>query len=379
MRQFESNQTPRADIDFEQTHSLVPLKDMGESYVRALLDKATAEYIYAGQNLFVRGSVDNTHIYLLYGDVSLEDDKQQCTAIKGRQTLLPLAHFQPRKHNAVAVSDCAILRIDSEQLDKLLTWSQVTDYLHSIISRERDMDEDVEWMMTVLHSNLFFKVPPLNVEQIFSEMHAECVEKGQVILRQGEIGEHCYFIKEGSAEVTRQNSEGKELLASIGPGRCFGEDALVNDAPRNATVTMSTDGVLMSLPKHAFYRLLKSPAVASLGLTQLYAEPATQKVLIDVRSDEEYAQGHLPMAANIPLHLLGIKSRLLSLTSEYVLYCDTTRRSSAATHLLAEQGFKVQLLSDAHKLFDGREGANHYLLERNSNYMLRGGVAVIGQ
>lgn len=363
-------------IDFNQTRTLVPLKDMGESYVRVLLESARADYVYAGQPVFKRGQVDNRHLYLLYGDISLVDGEGRHEAVKGRKSLLPLAHFQPRQHTATAVTDCALLSVDSTQLDKLLTWSQVTDYLHSVISRERDMDEDVEWMMTVLHSNLFYKVPPLNVEKIFAHMQSRTVSRGEVILRQGELGDSCYFIKEGSAEVTRQGSEGKELLATIGPGRCFGEDALVNEAPRNATVTMSSDGVLMVLPKHAFYQLLKSPTIATVSLPGL-SFPLERDVLIDVRSDEEYAAGHLPGAANIPLHLLGIKSRLLSLTVNYILYCDTGRRSSAATHLLAEQGFKVRCLSDARSLFNGVDTS--VALQTEQNYVLRSGVAVLGQ
>ncbi len=363
-------------VDFNQIRTLVPIKDMGEPYAQVLLESARADYIFAGQPVFKRGQLDNRHLYLLYGDVSLVDGDGRQEEVKGRKTLMPLAHFQPRQHTATAVTDCALLSLDSTQVDKLLTWSQVTDYLHSVISRERDMDEDVEWMMTVLHSNLFYKVPPLNVEKIFAHMQSQTVSAGDVILRQGELGDRCYFIKEGSAEVTRQGSEGRELLATIGAGRCFGEDALVNEAPRNATVTMTRDGVLMVLPKHAFYQLLKSPAIATVSLPSLVF-PLANDVLIDVRSDEEYTAGHLPGAANIPLHLLGIKSRLLSLTVNYILYCDTGRRSSAATHLLAEQGFKVRCLSDARALFNGVDTS--LPLQTEQNYVLRSGVAVLGQ
>lgn len=377
MQDLKMGAAQQAQFDYNQTRSLVPLKDMGESYVHVLLDSAQAEYIYAGQDVFKRGQEDHCHRYLLYGDISLEDAHHNITEIKGRKTLLPLAHYQPRKHTATAVTDCAILKLDSALLDKLLTWSQVTDYLHSVISRERDMDEDVEWMMTVLHSNLFYKVPPLNVEKIFSHMQSQLVHAGDVILRQGELGDQCYFIKEGTAEVTRHGSSGKEILATIGTGRCFGEDALVNEAPRNATVTMTSDGVLMILPKHAFYQLLKSPVVSTLSLSEWQSQSLPGAVLIDVRSDEEYGEGHLPGAANIPLHLLGIKSRLLSLTVEYILYCDTGRRSSAATHLLAEQGFKVRCLSDARTLFNGVDDSQS--LQTDKNYVLRSGVAVLGQ
>src|SRR5690625_7975242 len=101
---------------------------------------------------------------------------------------MPLSPYQPRRETAVAESDGSILRVDSERLDKLLTWSQVSDYLQLNMSRQRDLDEDMEWMLTVLKSNLFFKVPPINVEQIFSRLEpqvvyeigrASCRERGE--------------------------------------------------------------------------------------------------------------------------------------------------------------------------------------------------------
>lgn len=179
---------------------------------------------------------------------------------------MPIAHHQPRAFTAIAESDCSLLRIDSDRLDKLLTWSEVADYLQLSISRQRDLDEDVDWMMTVLKSNLFFKVPPLNVEHIFSRLTPQVVYSGDVIIRQGEMGDFCYFIKEGEAEVTRHIDGKRQHLATIGIGRCFGEDALVNETVRNASVSMSSDGVLMRLDKQDFYRLLKEPNVASIEL-----------------------------------------------------------------------------------------------------------------
>ncbi|UTF60717.1 cyclic nucleotide-binding domain-containing protein [Gilvimarinus sp. DA14] len=363
-------------IDLQQAKSLVPLKDMSPEHLDVLLQSAKAEYLYPGQVLFNRGSVDQCHLYLLYGDLLLEDAEGRETLLKGRSEIMPLKHHKPRRFQATAATDCAILRLRSEELDKLLTWSQVADYLHSVIARDRDMDEDVQWMMQVLHSNLFYKVPPLNVEEIFSEMTAQVVDAGEVIIRQGEIGDKCFFIKEGRAEVTRQGATGIEQVALIEAGRCFGEDALVNDAPRNATVSMLTDGVLMSLPKQGFFRLLRSAQVPSTTLSHLQQRDLTSSSIVDVRSDEEYALGHLPGAVNIPLHLLGIKSRLLRLGVDYICYCDTGRRSTAATHLLREQGFNVKVLADGSELFN-RADFDRYL-ETDKNYVLRDGLAVPG-
>nr|WP_324258686.1 cyclic nucleotide-binding domain-containing protein [Cellvibrio fontiphilus] len=367
---------PEVEFDLNLTHTLVPLKDMSESHLLALLEHAVSETLCAGQLLFSAGNYDGQHLYLLHGDVSLVAEDGSRSLIKGRSSLFPIAHQQPRQVTAIAETDCSLLRINSEQLDKLLTWSQVADYLQLNISRERDLDEDVDWMMTVLRSNLFFKVPPLNVEQIFSRLRSQVVYAGDVIIRQGEIGDQCYFIKEGEADVMRHEANTREHLATIGVGRCFGEDALVNDAPRNASVVMRTDGVLMCLAKQDFYRLLKEPLVATLAFNELEDALAKGAVMVDVRSEDEYSEGHLQQAVNIPLHILAIKGRLLNRENIYVFYCDTGRRSRAAAHLLAQQGYKTLALDACEQLFTPNSRL-HYLAD-TQNYLLRDGLAVAG-
>ena len=369
------NRPQLVGFDLNLTRSLVPLKDMSESHLLALLEDAVLEVAYPGQTLFSEGNYDGQHIYLLYGNVTLTDPQGQRTQIKGRQSFFPIAHHQPRLVNAVADSDCSLLRINSERLDKMLTWSQIADYLQLNISRQRDLDEDVDWMMTVLKSNLFFKVPPINVEQIFSCLTPQVVYTGDVIIRQGEIGDQCYFLKEGEADVTRNTDGKREHLATITAGRCFGEDALVNETVRNATVVMRTDGVLMRLEKQDFYKLLKEPDVATLALAD-FDVALVDSICVDVRSGEEYASSHLREAVNVPLNILAIKSRLLSKEKKYIFYCDTGRRSRAAAYLLAQQGYKALALADCPDLFSLAKYAA--LLNDSHNYVLRDGVAVKG-
>ena len=376
--QPQKHLTPiRAEFDLSLTRTLVPLKDMSEAHLLELLSNADSDVICAGQTIFARGSYDATHIYLLHGNVRLVDENNVTTIVKGRSTLLPIAHHQPRLVTATAESDCSVLRLDSERLDKLLAWSQVADYLQLNISRQRDLDEDIDWMMTVLKSNLFFKVPPINVEEIFSRLTPQVVYAGDVVIRQGELGDQCYFLKEGEAEVWRHNEAGRQLLAKVGVGRCFGEDALVNDAPRNASVVMLTDGVLMRLDKQDFYRLLKEPQVPSISLESYSDKLAAGAVAVDVRNEEEYAELHLDSAVNIPLNLLGIKSRMLDKNRAYIFYCDTGRRSRAAAHLLTQQGYQALALDDCTQLFSQSRWLS--LLDNRSNYVLRDGAAHKGQ
>ncbi|MBC6904793.1 cyclic nucleotide-binding protein [Saccharophagus sp. K07] len=348
--------------------TFVPLNALKPHYLEFLLEQGQVEYLYAGQQVFRRGVCDYRHVYLLNGRIRLEYSSGYSESVAAKDSFFPLANEMPRPCDGIAETDCAVLKLDSERLDRILSWSQISDYLLSELSVERDYDEDIGWIKTVLDSNLFYKVPPVNAERILDRMTPQVVLAGEVILRQGEIGNCCYFIKEGAARVTRRNDKGQEQhLADIGVGRCFGEDALVYETLRNATVTMATDGVLMRLEKNDFKLLLLEPQVeeASEEDCQGFADTP---VYIDVRAESEYDAGHLLLAANIPLGLLSLKKRLLRLDVPYVFYCDTGRRSRAAAYLLGKQGYNTFALKG------GLIGAGmQYQLISDTSYILRDG------
>lgn len=355
--------------------TLVPLHAMKKSFLEDLFLRAATQAVFAGESIFEAGTVDNQHIYLLFGDVSLQYSSGHTEVIHASENHAPLAHIQPRPCRAVALGDVTVLRIDSDQLDRTLSWSQIAEYLMSETSLQRDFDEDGDWMQTVLNSNLFFKVPPVNVEQIFSRLTPMVVHADEVIVRQGEIGNCCYFIKDGEALVNTYDEQLRKVvrLADIGEGRCFGEDSLVYEQVRNANVIMKMDGVLMRLEKSDFLLLLKEPAVDEVAEKDL-GNLAQEPILVDVRTGEEYADGHLALSANIPLNLLSIKKRLLSPERLYVFYCNTGRRSRAAAYLLGKQGYNVMTLA---KGIDGAVLCEQLVTE--PSYILRDGELVSAQ
>jgi CRP-like cAMP-binding protein len=286
------------DVTFAK--SLVPLNSLSENHLRELLRNNDPVVVFRDQCLFEAGNYDHQFIYLLHGELTLHYGDGRVETLVGGDQLKPIAHQQPRPCRAVAKSDCSVLRVDAEYLDKMLTWSQVAEYLLLDISYQRDLDEDAEWMMTILRSNLFFKVPPTNISFIIDRMKSMSVSAGDAILRQGEIGDNCYFIKQGEAEV-RQSPDSMrppEWIADIGPGRCFGEDALVNETVRNASIIMKTDGILMYISKRDFLKLLKEPKVDLLEAQDLPKALADGTIFIDVRTEVEYAEGHIEEAVN---------------------------------------------------------------------------------
>lgn len=352
--------------------AFVPLCSLKPNYLQDLFRHARVDQVHAGHVLIDRGSYDRRHIYLVSGRVQMIFASGYCETIQAKDQLHALANELPRPCKVVADTDCIVLTIDSDQLDRTLSWSQISEYVLSELSAERYLDEDLAWSKKVLNSNLFFKVPPVNAERILTRMELQPVKAGEAIVRQDEIGNGCYFIKEGAARVTRHDNNEHVVLADIGVGRCFGEDALVYETLRNATVTMLTDGTLMYLAKDDFKPLLVEPEIDEVEEGQLEGLPESP-VFIDVRTEAEYDEGHLVMAVNLPLNLLSRKKQLLCPDVSYVLYCDTGRRSRAAAFLLGKAGFKAAALRG------GLVGAGmQYQLVADSGHILKNGQLMKG-
>ena len=75
-----------------------------------------------------------------------------------------------------------------------------------------------------------------------------------------------------------------------------------------------------------------------------------KSVLLDVRTEQEFARGHLPAACNIPLEVLRDQLSELSRDRPIIAYCYVGQRGYMATRLLQQQGFDVANLSGGYRL-----------------------------
>lgn len=333
-------------LDKRYLNSLVPVNALTLDHLETLLRDCSVEVVTPGQRLVSVGESDNSYLYLLSGSVKLEIDGEEQGRIEAGdpECRFPLLHHQPRRETVIANNDCSIIRFNCDVLDSMLAWDQTCSYILLNISSDRRNDEDVDWMSTLLASNLFYKVPPVNIGLILNKFSPHYFSAGETIIRQGELGDCCYVIKEGQVSVFQAKDERSkpEKVNTLSSGRCFGEYALVNDAPRNATIVMETNGVLMRLDKKDFHLLLKMPPVDRLAFTQ--AKALNEAVWLDVRTEDEYDAGHVEGALHTPLAFLQLKARLLPIDKPYIVYCNSGRRSDVAAYFLAEMGFSVYSL-----------------------------------
>jgi CRP-like cAMP-binding protein len=88
--------------------------------------------------------------------------------------------------------------------------------------------------------------------------------RGDVLLREGEPGESMILIDEGQVDVQRSGRE----LAHLQPGATLGEMALLDPAPRSATVTASTDGAAFEISRRVLWEMLAEGDPAAVTILQ---------------------------------------------------------------------------------------------------------------
>ena len=161
---------------------------------------------------------------------------------------LALMYNSPRAATAVAQTDCVLWALDRLTFRKVLLGSSF---------KKRIMYDDLLKSVPVLKTLTTYDRAKLS-----DALETRFFEPGQVIIKEGEVGENFYLIEYGECEVTK---EGEGIVNRLKGGDYFGEIALINDLPRQATVTAVKATKVAFLGKSGFQRLL-GPVVDVLKL-----------------------------------------------------------------------------------------------------------------
>jgi len=339
---------PARNVTIQELRQFTPLDGLKRENIAALAKKTEVRDLPSGEALFKAGDSEKRTFYLISGSVTLTDGDGGSRTVRASTELArgPLAPMLPRRFTATADEDSEYVALDTDLLDVMLTWDQTGDYEVSELTLSQQQSNPDDWMTTLLQTKAFHRIPPQNIQAIFMRMQQVRCKAGDVIIKQGEEGDFFYCIIDGRCSVTREtplNNEGIKL-AELEVGDTFGEEALISENRRNATVTMLTDGILMRLGKEDFNTLMNEPM-----LDWVDHETAEQIVSggghwLDVRLPSEFETFHEPDAINIPLYFIRLKVNTLDKDKTYVLCCDTGRRSSAGAFILNERGFTTRVL-----------------------------------
>lgn len=323
----------------------MPIYSLDPERLQELTRHARCVPLPTGSQLFSIGDLDNNIIYLLNGEIELRNSEERITLTAGSEhARLPLDPHYPRQFDAVVSKNAEVIIIDRNLMDILLTWDPYSGYVVNEIN-QNEYDPD-DWMTSILQSPIFQRIPPINIQIMFQKLTPISVRENDVIFLQGDEGDYFYLIQRGTCAVIRSKDYNDMVVAELKAGQSFGEDALLSHDPRNATVIMKSDGILLCLAKSDFENLFKVPVVETINLAQAENLQARNPMWIDVRLPEEHYESAIEESINIPLYRLRDSLHELSKDRPCVVYCDAGHRSSCAVYLLNAYGYEAYVLED---------------------------------
>jgi len=119
--------------------------------------------------------------------------------------------------------------------------------------------------------DFFSKLPEADLERISQMVEEVRLSAGQELFAEGSPGDRAYIIQEGALDIIKI-SDGREVLLETHrdkPGLMIGEMALLEEAPRMASVRAHTDAVLLALDKEQFHRLLETSPAATRAMLDM--------------------------------------------------------------------------------------------------------------
>ena len=122
--------------------------------------------------------------------------------------------------------------------------------------------------------DLFGGLGPACLEVVAGEVSPSTVRRGQLIMREGDSGDELVLLVKGSVAIVTSSAQGDRVVVNVlrAPAH-FGELALLDGAPRSATVEAMEDSDLLHLSRDAFWHLLTTqPALLGPLLRSLAAQ-----------------------------------------------------------------------------------------------------------
>lgn len=327
--------------------TLEPLGSLSVDKLEEIANKSHVEELPPGRVVFRQGEKDARSTYLLSGSLELQvtgNPRAEVLKAKTADSRYPIAQEWPRPSTCRSKTNVVLLHIDSDLLEILLSNDPSGTYEVTEIGVHEDPESD--WMLKFLQSPAFLQLPTANIQAILVKLEEMPVKAGDVVIKQGSADDYYYIVKLGKCSVSRRPAPKTDeiRLAILGPGDGFGEEALITNGKRNATVTAKEAGVLMRLSKSDFHELLVTPMLREVDHATMMSKVKAGAALLDVRTNKEFNTNGIQGAQNIPLSMMRVKSKNLNATREHIIYCNDSSQSRAAAFLLAQQSLDVYVL-----------------------------------
>ncbi len=145
-----------------------------------------------------------------------------------------------------ALSDMLLLKLNLKDLDNFFQkYPHLQTTMHAAT-------ENMLRMRLIKQSLPFSKLSHERLQWLVSKIEEISVPAGEIIFRQGEVGDRCYLIHSGQVEILVKEEDGTERqLATLKSPTLFGEATLITRSPRNATAR-AIDNCKLLILRHEY-------------------------------------------------------------------------------------------------------------------------------
>jgi len=330
------------------------LQNIAPKYRSQFAATLTKKQIESGTTIVRKSKADNELHFLLEGTIEIRRsfNQRQTLNQQSDQCRNSLESLLQDSGNIKASTDCQVLVADARQLEKIMDWTQEVSafYLNTTaLSLEPEVrisdDYSEDWDSAFIKSPLAANLPSAVIHQLFAQLQDIEVSAGDVVVKDQSNADYFYIIKQGSALVqTPLQGPLKGKTIELEAGDFFGDEALVADTIRNASVVMTSTGVLGRLSRESFSSLIKQHLVKHLTPDVHFSSDQLQ--ILDVRLPVEYRGNHKEGSNNIPISALRHRLSDLKRSLLYVVTPANDSRSVLATYLLRQAGFQAYQWSE---------------------------------
>ena len=343
---------------------MIPAESISKyEYFSGLSERATEELtrhlettlIPAGMHIIREGTPPDYFYFIKDGEVEVTKRTRfgqtaSLTTLGGGQgfgemALLTCSH---RRTSVTAKTDTSLYRLSKKAFEDVIMAD--VSFRDKLIKRTQCYSA----FNNMKTAQPFALIEPEKLYMLTEQMEEKTFPQGEDIVKQGEKGEFFYIIKSGRVEVLKaKGGNAPERIATLVGGESFGEEALIREEGRNATVRTMEDTTVLALSKKEFDRVLKTSFLEFSFPEEVPLDRLADYVFIDARIRPEYEEEHIEGSINIPIEELRQRYHELDKSQQYLTYCTNDSRGMVAAFLMRSQGFNASNLRGGLSGWDG--------------------------
>ncbi|CAD8127332.1 unnamed protein product [Paramecium sonneborni] len=235
----------------EKLMNVFMFQALGENEKRIVVD-AMEEKHYQQNEWVIKQGDDGNELYIVYsGELKcFKTMNLQDTEPKFLKEYVPgdmfgelaLLYNAPRAASIQAKNDALLFALDRSTFNNIVKDATI---------KRREQYEEVLSKVELLQS-----MDAYEKTQVCDGLKDTHYKAGDIIIKEGEEGDKFYMVAEGTLIAYREVDGQQVEVLKYKAGDYFGELALINNVPRQATVKAQTDCNVVYLDNHSFLRLL---------------------------------------------------------------------------------------------------------------------------